>query len=298
MVPSMDPSHSPLQPSPSPSASPSSTSTNIRIWKPAAQRNLRNQWSKLANLRHKWTASSSSGRSHATSLVNSFLSQRYMDGMELGVLSDMPDIKKKACLKLSKQQANHQNKFLSAYKDMVAVVVQMVSVSKSMRCYNKVSASSPLAQFSSSTENENDNGDGGGTPVFKFWSIASFEEMAEEIIQMFTSELTLKRLLVMALVSAGDKKVPQLSELNWSDEFYSGEFSDLGACELLLSSEPIFPSLSGGKTNTDVMQHVYQINREVLQVYLTTWFVEVNIDRYRVDEIFAIVGEEMHVILA
>lgn len=48
-----------------------------RLWRPAAQRNLRNQWSRLASCRQQWASSSSSGRSHATSLVNAYLSQRY-----------------------------------------------------------------------------------------------------------------------------------------------------------------------------------------------------------------------------
>lgn len=48
-----------------------------RLWRPAAQRNLRNQWSRLASCRQQWASSSSSGRSHATCLVNAYLSQRY-----------------------------------------------------------------------------------------------------------------------------------------------------------------------------------------------------------------------------
>ncbi|XP_034673061.1 uncharacterized protein LOC117904525 isoform X4 [Vitis riparia] len=90
----------------------------IRLSRPAAQRNLRNQWSKLASYRQQWTSTASKGRSHATDLVNSYLSQRYMPAMELGVLSDMPNIRKKACMKL-KQQGLHGSKLLSAYKDMV-----------------------------------------------------------------------------------------------------------------------------------------------------------------------------------
>ena len=49
-----------------------------RLWRPAAQRNLRNQWSKLVSCRKQWVSSSSSGKSHATSLVNAHLSQRYL----------------------------------------------------------------------------------------------------------------------------------------------------------------------------------------------------------------------------
>ncbi|KAF5957691.1 hypothetical protein HYC85_004916 [Camellia sinensis] len=102
-----------------------------RLWRPAAQRNLRNQWTKLASYRQQWSSSSSSSLSQATSLVNSYLSQRqflvytcilslgYMNDMELGVLSDMPNIRKKACWKLLKQQELHRRKLLSFYKDMV-----------------------------------------------------------------------------------------------------------------------------------------------------------------------------------
>ncbi|PSS33508.1 hypothetical protein CEY00_Acc03895, partial [Actinidia chinensis var. chinensis] len=162
-----------------------------RLWRPAAQRNLRNQWSKMASYRQQWKSFSSSARSHATSIVNSYLSQRYMNAMELGVLSDMPDIRKKACWKLFKQQKLHRSKLLSSYKDMVDVVMHMVKTSRSMRTFLKGS-SSLLVQFSSNSEDKNDHGDGGGIPVYAFWSISYFEELAQELIQMFTLELNLK----------------------------------------------------------------------------------------------------------
>lgn len=143
---------SPQTPSPSPSPSPSPlAASSSRLWRPSAQRNLRNQWSKLASLRQEWASSSSTGRVNAMSLVNAYLSMkyyshplpclcymfmlvflkdtflfvclfvwcvrfqtvlvieiwvsfRYMPSMELGVLSDMPDIRKKASQKLLKQQ--------------------------------------------------------------------------------------------------------------------------------------------------------------------------------------------------
>ena len=57
-----------------PQLSPSVT----RLWRPAAQRNLLNQWSKLASYRQQWASSSSKGRSHATDLVNAYLSQRQL----------------------------------------------------------------------------------------------------------------------------------------------------------------------------------------------------------------------------
>lgn len=57
--------------------SPPQPSTVTRLWRPAAQRNLRNQWSNLASYRQKWVSLSSTARSHAISLVNACLSQRY-----------------------------------------------------------------------------------------------------------------------------------------------------------------------------------------------------------------------------
>lgn len=68
-----------LNPNPSsisPSPAPSPSSATLRIWKPAAQRNLRNQWSKLLSHKDCWFSASSNGRSHATSLVNTYLSHR------------------------------------------------------------------------------------------------------------------------------------------------------------------------------------------------------------------------------
>lgn len=61
----------PQNPNPnSPSRSP------LRLWRPAAQKNIRNQWSKLHSAKDRWFSASSAARSHATSLVNAHLSQR------------------------------------------------------------------------------------------------------------------------------------------------------------------------------------------------------------------------------
>ena len=127
-----------------------------RLWRPAAQRNLRNQWSKLASYKSQWVSSSAAGRSHATSLVNTDLSLRYcqliffllyssfllvllwysfvvmipffitnygvsyngrnvfryIPSMELGVLSDMLDLRNKASAKLLIQQVSFLLQFL------------------------------------------------------------------------------------------------------------------------------------------------------------------------------------------
>ncbi|GKV12043.1 hypothetical protein SLEP1_g23247 [Rubroshorea leprosula] len=281
------------------SSSPALPTSVSRLWRPAAQRNLRNQWSKLASYRKQWLSSSSLGRSHATSLVNAYLSQKYMPLMELGALSDMPDIRKKASLKLFKQQELHGSNLLSSYKDMVTVIKHMVDAGRSMRCFLKGTSGSPLVQFSGTSEDNNDAGDGGGIPVFAFWSISSFEKLAEELVQMFKLELSLKRLLVVELLSVSCED-QQVNKVCWSDELYPGEFNDLVICNLYSedNSEPVHPQLKECKTDVPAVPHNSQPDHETLQVYLTTWLAEVNIDAHRVDEIFAIIGEEMHVMLS
>ncbi|XP_024024967.1 uncharacterized protein LOC21398581 [Morus notabilis] len=293
----------PATPSPHPRAasrSPSPLAPSVaRLWRPAAQRNLKNQWSKLASLTQQWKSSSSASRSHATSLVNAYLSLTYIPSMELGVLSDMPDIRKKGSWKLLKQQEGHRTKLLSSYKDMVGVVAQMVKISKSMRLYLKVGSASSLVQFSDFSEDKNDPGDGGGIPIFTFWSISYFEKLAEELVQMLISELNLKRLLVVELLSTSCES-SMLNKFNWTDELYTGEFDDLSICNLYSgeTSEPVFPRLQVSKSNVPAARSNQQPNREIMQVYLTTWLAEVNIDTHSVDEIFSLVGEEMHVNLS
>ncbi|OVA19664.1 hypothetical protein BVC80_8585g7 [Macleaya cordata] len=278
-----------------PNPKPSSPSPSvIRLWRPAAQRNLRNQWSKLVPLKQQWHSASSSGRSHAMSLVNAHLSERYIPAMNLGVLSDMPNIREKACKKLTQQQKLHQSRLLSSYEDMVVVVSHMANVSSSMRSFVKGPTSSPLLQFSSHSEENNDNGDGGGIPVFKFWSIPYFE-----LVQMFGLELILKRMLLLELLSISCEESPQQTDtLSWSDELYPGEFDDLTACNLHSEHtfEPVPPRINGWKSDDQITKRAnIQPDQKALEVYLTTWLEEVNIDTLRVDEIFAIVGGEMQI---
>ncbi|XP_027331635.1 uncharacterized protein LOC113847012 [Abrus precatorius] len=218
-----------------------------------------------------------------------------MPNTELGVLSDMPDIRKKACLKLFKRQELHRRKLLLSYKDMVGVVSDMINVIRSMRCFFKGSNNSPLLQFSCNSEDQSDFGDGGGIPVFAFFSITSHEKFAEELLQMFSLELCLKRLLVLEFLSIG-RDTSQVNQLYWSAQLYADEFKDLRNCNLYCEAThgPVSPRLRDGKSNMVALRFDNQPNPEVLQVYLTTWLAEVNIDTLRVNEIFAVAGEEMH----
>ncbi|KAF2576647.1 hypothetical protein F2Q70_00006474 [Brassica cretica] len=248
------------------------------LWRPAAQRNLRNQWSKLSTCRKQWISACSVGMSHANSLANSYLSQTFVPMMKFGVLSDVFDIKKKALKKLSKQhQSSYRDKLLSSYKEMVAAVVEMVNVSRSMRCYMKPSSRS-IIQFSCSKEDLKDSGDCGGIPVFSFWNISAFgfvlamsqmitEKMAEELVEMFKREVMLKRLLMMELVSLSSE-VPQPVKLSWADELYQGEFDDLSKCSLYSTevSELILPRLKEDNLCISSVSHTNQPTAEMLHV--------------------------------
>ncbi|KAK9080408.1 hypothetical protein SSX86_000166 [Deinandra increscens subsp. villosa] len=222
--------------------------------------------------------------------------KKFMKNMELGVLSDMPDIQKKACLKLLKQQVVHRDNLLSSYKEMVVTVINMVNTSMSLRCFLKGETNSPLIKFSSSSNDTNDNGDGGGIPVFIFWSISSFEKLAWELVQMFRLELNLKRLLVIEFLSLRSKEDSIIERLCWSDEIYQGEFDDLSRCNLDCrdASESASIKLDGFISENSNHPNS-ELDSDVLQVYLTAWLTDVNIDKQRVEDIFCEVGEEMHV---
>lgn len=58
-------------------------------------------------------------------------------------------------------------------KIQVGVVVGMVNVSRSLRCYMKPSNGS-IIQFSGSKEESDDAGDCGGIPVFNFLNVSAF----------------------------------------------------------------------------------------------------------------------------
>ncbi|PIN10290.1 hypothetical protein CDL12_17117 [Handroanthus impetiginosus] len=198
---------------------PSSSSSSAQLWRLATQRNLKNY------------------------------SHRYMDGTDFGVLSDMPNIREKACYKLFIQQELYRGKLLSSYRKMKAYYSPMLyNLIEHVSAYfsHKPFPSNFMRDFfcyylpQLISKDDSDKGNCGGILVFKFHSIASFE-LAWEVVRMFIVELNLK-LLVMEFLSICYEKVAK-------------------------------------------------VNR--LQVYLTTWLAEVNIDRYRMDDIFATVEEEM-----
>ncbi|KAM0937236.1 hypothetical protein DsansV1_C25g0186231 [Dioscorea sansibarensis] len=280
-----------------------STSPSSRLWRPAAQRIIRNQCSKLLFAKNRWLSAASEGRAHATSLVNAYLSCRYMPNMDMGILKGMSGIREKACEKLTRKQELYCEKLLSSYKDMVGVVSDLVKASKSMRCFIKGSASSSLIQFSDIPGDMSDPGDGGGIPVFTHFSILEFENLAQEIVEMYVSELSLKRLIVVELLSLNEQGAieEQMKDPSWQTELYLGEFNNLQIIGLLSEENvlPLLPRLKDWKSNDHFVERsCHKKTSEVLQVYLTIWLTEVNISINRVDEIFSIIEDEIQIKLS
>ncbi|RYQ92357.1 hypothetical protein Ahy_B09g098558 [Arachis hypogaea] len=270
-----------------------------RLWRVAAQRNLRNQWSQLASLWKDWSSLSSRALSHANEALNYHLHQQYMPHKALGVLTDMPLIRTRASMKLHNRQVLATRGLLESYKAMVDILRKMFEASRLFRCFLKGSINSPLLQFSERSEQKGDSsdtGDGGGIPVYTFLSISSHEKYTEELVQMFSLELCMKRFLVLEFVSLG-YDTSQVKQLSWSTELYAGEFKHLSDCNLYCEEThgPVLPRSRDGKSEMFALTFDNQHSSDVLEVYLTTWRAELNIDIFRVNEIFETVGEEMHI---
>ncbi|KAG0493279.1 hypothetical protein HPP92_004273 [Vanilla planifolia] len=225
-----------------------------------------------------------------------------MPEMNLGALKEMPEIRSKACNKLYHKREQCSTKLLSSYKGMVIAAIDLVKASGSMRCYLRDSGSSSIIKYSDEQEDPSDHGDGGGIPVFSCFSISFFEDLAGELVKMFTRELSLKRFLVMDLLfSTSMEDGRQEGIFSWSDELYTGEFNDLRSTGMLvhdgfyLSPPQIMDWQSSDPSNREPL---ISPSHEVLQVYLTTWLADLNIEMNRVSEIFSVVGDAIGVKLA
>ncbi|KAE8727090.1 filaggrin-like isoform X1 [Hibiscus syriacus] len=110
---------------------------------------------------------------------------------------------------------------------------------------------------------------------------------------MFMLELSLKRLLVLELLSISCE-ISEGNQFCWSDELTLGEFGDLKLCNLYSDEafEPVHPRFEGRKIQFANFSRQQSAGHEILQVYITTWLAEVNIDVHRVDEIFAMIGKQ------
>ncbi|KAH9300461.1 hypothetical protein KI387_012044, partial [Taxus chinensis] len=274
-----------------------------RLWRPAAQRNLRNAWSKIVGQQAAWTSASSKSLKVASSLVNAHLSSRYIPTMDMGILKEMDGICDRAQSKLLRQQEDYLHKLLSCYKDLVDAVLDMSNASKSMRTYVKGSAGNPLVEFCNNFGLDGDYGDGGGIAIFSTLSVQYFEKLGEELVEMFVLELKVKRLLVVAfhaIVCNEAQEIHPNSVMGWSEELYPGEFNNVknftDIFKIDYSTLP--PRLDWLEFDESVhRQSKLHPRREVLEVYLTAWLAEVNVKQSRIDEIISMVQEEMQITL-
>ncbi|TVU47959.1 hypothetical protein EJB05_07577, partial [Eragrostis curvula] len=232
-------------------ASPSPSPSSVRLWRPAAQRNLRNQWSRLFKAKDQWLAAAAEALSHATALVNARLTRRSMPRKDLGALKDMPGIRDKASAKLALREEQYRSMLLSAYQEMGMV---------------------EESQYSN-------------------------ESLARELVEMFVSELKLKRLLVLELLRLKDG-IEHRASLDWADEIYDGESNEFQSI-----------GLQSGETCTlpeNWREDILETQRcgdapsyEVLEAYLTTWLANVNINESRIYEIVELaIGEGIQIKLS
>ncbi|BBN08458.1 hypothetical protein MPTK1_4g11700 [Marchantia polymorpha subsp. ruderalis] len=264
-----------------------------RLWRPAAQRNVRNAWSYIQGHRSSWSSASAAALSSATSLVNAYLLHGDVETMEFGVLADMEDIKEKARKKLLINQRTYLRLYLNSYEELVQFVLQMTSAAKSMKTYLN-SSGGPLINFTNvEAIVDGDSGDGGGVPVFSNLPMAAHELLASEIVSMFQKELKVKWLLASEFCKL---VYPTLEEVYSVQKELSSPFGseDMSCTSILSSTEQESKEITKEGANT--MGHeVKSPKRETLQVYLTALLAEVYIIKDRIEEIGKIYSEEMSV---
>lgn len=263
-----------------------------RLWRPAAQRHVRNAWAAVHAERAAWASASSASFQAASALVNLALSRRFLATMDLGVLRDMDAICQKALAKMGRQQEAHVAQLLTKFDDQVKALSNMLQASKEMRAYR--TEDGPLIMYSNEPSVEGDTGDGAGAPVFATLPITIFEQLAEEVVAMYETELKLKWLLTSefrALVYPKAQSVISFENIEGCDQFKSLA-SRSGLPDLLAKSE--FINLDWNQVG-DILKvrSKEEVQRETYQVYLTALLIEVNIHKQRIEEIVAMVNDEM-----
>lgn len=273
-----------------------------RLWRPAAQRQVRNAWAMLHAHRSAWTTSSVALVSSATALVNASLSLRYLQSMDLGVLEEMDGIRNKVQVKLQRQQEGFLEQLLASYSGLVTALNLMLQTSKSMRTYIKGSGDGPIIEFSNEPSIDGDNGDGAGVPVFATLPLSAFEMLADEVVAMYEAELKVKWLLVSELYSIvyPEAKVDLSqeglenfckSEMEFRDTTEEKTSLLTGLPNLVAKSD--FWNMSWSQViDLTKKQPKGELHRDTLQVYLTTLLAEVNIDKNRIEDITVMVNDE------
>lgn len=206
--------------------------------------------------------------------------------MDFGVLKAMKGIQANSCKKFFHQGEVSFMELLKKFKELVENLSAMLKAKGRMRAYLR-RPSGNLVEFSDQRHLSEDTGDGDGLPVFSALSVSTHEMLAQELIDMFVTEIKIKWLIVSELHSL----------------FYSGVEVDstkkVASTELMqniyVETTLKLPEIFNKEHDALSMQQGSgaKVKREVLQVYLTAWLAEVNIRKSRKDEILRVVSEEM-----
>lgn len=127
--------------------------------------------------------------------------------------------------------------------------------------------------------------------------------MVEALLFSHLYPFNILRLLVVEFHSIAyneAKEAIPCTRTSWNEEIYPGEFDSVKNLKnfFALDSSALHPGLNVLEVGDNVLGlSKGQPRREVLQVYLTTWLVEVNINNFRIEEVIAMVGEEMQITL-
>ncbi|CAM6117000.1 unnamed protein product [Calypogeia fissa] len=263
-----------------------------RFWRPAAQRSVRNACGFLQGQQSAWSTASTNARSAATNLVNAYLSDNDIAAMDLGIISDMEGIRDKAKIKLRALQEQNLLQYLKSYDALVNAVLEMRTISTSMRTYVKDSGGGPLIEFTKNPTVDGDTGDGGGVAVFETLPLCIFEFLAKEMVVMFQKELRVKWLLAKEFHNLVYKSTETTANSNGQDRHFGygdpvkyAEGSELG--DDVDEVDEALPAtvVLDRKRNPP--------SRETLQVYLTALLAEGHINKDRVSEISRLWSEEM-----
>mmetsp|Transcript_24861 Transcript_24861/g.47166 ORF Transcript_24861/g.47166 Transcript_24861/m.47166 type:complete len:245 (+) Transcript_24861:92-826(+) len=232
---------------------------DVRQWRKLAQQRVRSSLNGVANARVQWQMAHGEGRAAAKEIANTHLSIRYLKSSDLGDLSDLPHLLSCATRKLQAQQSNGLALLAGAHKMLVDATSSMqAALAEGFEMESSLTWNHECnaGSANSSTAINNDKAAGEKVyrvPLFSCLSLASIESLAAEILNMYHAELKVKRQIVLDMEELVNAKGDTLVDPTGS---------------------PI-----------DIQQR--------MEVCVTTWMIEPQINTSRLDEIMLLLEDDM-----
>ncbi|KAK3265651.1 hypothetical protein CYMTET_25682 [Cymbomonas tetramitiformis] len=238
-----------------------STPVALRNWRTAAQRQVSATLRAQKTALEDWQAASTEGRQAATEVVNAFLNLGLVEGgLDLGVLSALPNVQECAVLKLRLQQRRALERVVKATKQLEA---SYGSFSKAVEALElpiidqtSPSPSRPSSPMTSVHEP--------AAPVYNCLNIGTLRGLFRELLEMYHAELRTKTRLTEEFVCLVHSEKYSRNANTAKDTAQKGKEAKSGA---------------------DL--------RGVLETYLATWLLEPRIDNSRLVEIKSLIEKEM-----